>query len=176
METVQQILEPQQDSIIQLAKLTAKLEGDNKAEATASLEGLRKAEELLRNRLYILQIWRKFDYETANKLHKKKNGKYNDPDLEKILEDRDKREEKNKRERERARSVTPNKPKKFRFGDSPYYSRGGPFRAQSYDRQSGSGYRGGARPNFNQREPRADLKCHICGESGHLFKDCTRKK
>ena len=37
METVQQILEPQQDAIIRLAKLTAKLEGENKAEATDSM-------------------------------------------------------------------------------------------------------------------------------------------
>ena len=143
---------------------------------TACLESYRKAEELLRNRLYILHIWRKFDYETASKLHKKKNGEYNDPDLEKILEDREKREEKSKRERERARSVTPNGPKRQRFMNSPNYNRGGSFRSHSYDRPSGSGYRGGARPAFSQREPRPDLKCHICGEAGHFFKDCKNKK
>ena len=176
METVQQILEPQQDAIIGLAKLTAKLEGENKAEATAQLESFRKAEELLRNRLYILHIWRKYDYETASKLHKKKNGEYNDPDLEKILEDKEKREEKIKRDKERARSLTPNTPKRPRFGNHSYQGRGGAFRAHSYDRQSGSSYRGGTRPTYSQRDPKTEQKCHICGEAGHFFKDCPMKK
>ncbi|KZR95930.1 Uncharacterized protein APZ42_010011, partial [Daphnia magna] len=55
-------------------------------------------------RLFILTIWRKFDYATADKVARRKAGEYLDADLAKVLEERDKREIKRKREKDKDRS------------------------------------------------------------------------
>ena len=52
----------------------------------------------------------KFDYQTANKLAQKKAGEYEDPDLAKVLEDREKAKEREKRDEKRAREVQKAKP------------------------------------------------------------------
>lgn len=178
LDTVQQILEPLQDGIIALTKLAAGLEGDNKAALVVGLEDIKKAEQLTRNRLYILQIWRKFDYETANTVAKKKNGEFEDPDLVKALEDRDKKEEKAKRERERARAATPYRAKRGRYeGSSPHASGTyGAYRAQMQDRGHGRSQRGGHRGGYINRDWKTDGKCYTCGQGGHQFKECPDKK
>ena len=56
MEAVQSVILPFQDAQLGLVKLTAKLDGENKAEAAACLEGFRLSEKLLRERLFVLQV------------------------------------------------------------------------------------------------------------------------
>ena len=124
METVQKVLEPQQDAILRMAKLEAVLNEGNKTEAAAVLLDMRLVDKTLRERLFILQVWKKFDYETAHKVSRKKAGDYADPELSKVLEEREKREEKQKRdrERERAHSSTPYNNKRGRYEGNNYSS------------------------------------------------------
>ena len=81
MEAIQRAIEPQQNAILSFSKLAAKLEGTNLAEANSSLADFRKSDKELRDRLYVLQVWRKFDYQMAHKLQMKKAGEFEDPDL-----------------------------------------------------------------------------------------------
>ena len=67
--------------------------------------------------LYILQVWRKFDFETADKLARRKAGEFLDPDLSILLEQREKRMEREKRDRAKEGSSNP---KRFRGGASQY--------------------------------------------------------
>ena len=112
METIQKLWELQQDSILAMTKLAAKLEGERALEATAILKDMRQAEEVARNRMFVLQVWRKYNYKASNKLDRKKNGNFDDPDLAKVLEDREKKVEKDKRDADCSRSLTPNKAKR----------------------------------------------------------------
>ena len=125
-------MEPQQDAILSLAKRASELEGGQLAAANSSLEGFRKSDKELRNRPFILHVWRKFDYQTANKLAQKKAGEYEDPDLAKVLEDREKAKEKEKRDEKRAREAREaQKTKPF----SPSFKRArtvGPARSGGY--------------------------------------------
>ena len=181
-------MEPQQDAILSLAKLASELEGEQLAAANSSLEGFRKSDKELRNRLFILQVWRKFDYQTANKLAQKKAGEYEDPDLAKVLEDREKAKEKEKRDEKRAREAREaQKTKPF----SPSFKRArtvgpayvrGPGQASTSGastygqyRQS-HGARGGGRGGASHSSSKSDKNCFICGEPGHFFNECPNKK
>ncbi len=189
METIQKIMEPLQDAILRTAKTAATMEGEAKAQVALSLEDMRRSDKLMRERLYVLQVWKKHGYETANKLSRKMAREYDDPDLAKLLEEKEKREEKDRREKEkekdRARAQAFNAAKRPRFGSSPF-SRGGAggsfnpsplaatygqYKAQS----SGYGYRGGARGGHFPRDSKSE-KCHICGETGHFWRNCQAKK
>ena len=55
----------------------------------------------MRDRLFVLQVWRKYDQETADKLARRKAGEFLDPELAKVLEEREKKMDREKRERER---------------------------------------------------------------------------
>lgn len=154
--------------------MAAKLDGESKAEAAAGIEEVKKAEQLTRDRLYILQIWRKYDYETANKVAKKKNGEHDDPDLVKVLEDREKKEE--KAERERARQSSQSKFKKFRSESYQNYGASTGYGSQSYDKYQGCSQRGGHRRGFSNRDWKPEGKCYTCGLTGHQFANCPGKK
>ena len=118
MDATQKALIPVQNSIIQTVKLIAKIEhGAMRTEAEAVLTEMRKADETMRDRLYILQVWRKFDFETADKLARRKAGEFLDPDLSILLEQREKRMEREKRDRAKEGSSNP---KRFRGGASQY--------------------------------------------------------
>ena len=186
IEAIQKFIEPQQDAILSLAKLAAKLEGNNLAEANLSLEGFRKSDKELRNRLFVLQVWRKYDYQTSQKLAQKKAGEYEDPDLVKILDDREKAKDKEKREAQRAKSATTNTFKRARLA-GPTYVRGTGAQSNSplattygQYKHGGGGYnsRGGARggAGHNSRNSQGDKNCFLCGEDGHFFKYCPTKK
>lgn len=118
LDATQKALIPVQNSIIQTVKLIAKIEhGAMRTEAEAVLTEMRKADETMRDRLYILQVWRKFDFETADKLARRKAGEFLDPDLSILLEQREKRMEREKRERAKEGSSNA---KRFRGGASQY--------------------------------------------------------
>ena len=98
---MQATLQPLQDAILRLVKHAATVtDAAPLAELTASLDEMRKADKELRDRLFVLQVAKKFDWETANKMARRKAGEYEDPELTKVLEEREKREEKAKRSRE----------------------------------------------------------------------------
>lgn len=183
-------MEPQQDAILGLAKLAAELEGNQLAAANASLEGFRKSDKELRSRLFVLQVWRKYDYQTAHKLAQKKAGEYEDPDLVKVLEDREKIKEREKRDAQRAREAQkakPFSPTGFKRARTvgPAYVRGasnqaGTSVATTYGqyRHSSGGYgaRGGGRGGASHSSAKADKHCYICGALGHFFSECPTKK
>jgi transcription antitermination factor NusG len=53
--------------------------------------------------LYVLKVWRKYDQEMAEKLARRKVGKFEDPELTKVLAEREKELDREKREREKDR-------------------------------------------------------------------------
>lgn len=176
MEAIQKALLPAQDGIILLARMIAALAaGAPKTAAEGALAAFRKSEESLRDRLFILQVWRRYDHDTADKLARVKAGEFMDQDLAKVLESREKRMEREKRDRERDKERSSSRPKHPRGGGS-YHG----FASSS---QEGGGYNPG-RGGFGGRgggarggkRPAPDLKCFICGKTGHFFKNCPDKK
>ena len=186
METIQATLEPLQDAILRLVKFSATVtEAAPLAELTASLEEMRKADKELRDRLFVLQVAKKFDWETANKMARRKAGEYEDPELAKVLEEKERREEKAKRsrEKEKAHSYSSPNAKRGRFsfsGAGPSAQRGStsgyvsPLASahqqeglkQSYGRPSGFGY----------KPQNRDDTCNNCHQRGHFWKNCPNKK
>lgn len=156
-------------------------------ELNASFEELRKADKELRERLFVLQVARKFDWDAANKMARRKAGDYDDPELAKVLEEREKKEDKIKRDREKERAKSFNSPnaKRGRFqgsSTSSSFARNGyqgyssPLASNyahdhrqkgSYGRPQGSGY----------GQPRRDEQtCNNCHQKGHFWKTCPNKK
>lgn len=189
MEAIQKAMEPQQDAILALKRLAAVLEGANLATANESLAGFRKSDKELRNRLYVLQVWRKYDYQTAHKLAQKKAGEFEDPDLVKILEDREKAKEKEKREAlkardsQRSKSFSPSFKRPRPAG--PAFTRGSGGHSNSplagtygQYKYGGGGYnaRGGAKSGPGASSSKATKNCFVCGELGHFFNECPTKK
>ncbi len=85
MEATQKALLPIQNGIIAFVKLTATLKDDNtKNAANATLEEFRNGDEALRDRLFVLQVWRRYDHETAERMARMKAGEFEDPELAKV--------------------------------------------------------------------------------------------
>ena len=188
MEAIQRAIEPQQNAILSFSKLAAKLEGTNLAEADSSLADFRKSDKELRDHLYVLQVWRKFNYQIAHKLQMKKAGDFEDPDLVKLIEEWEKAKEKDRREAQRSRDAqkakafTPNNNFKRARTSGPSFSRGGGGHSSSplattygQYKQGYGGYnsRGGGKTGGSSK---ADKNCFICGEPGHFFNKCPTKK
>ena len=155
-------------------------------EMNSSLEELRKADKELRERLFVLQVARKYDWDAANKMARRKAGEYDDPELTKVLEEREKKEEKAKRSRdkERSRSVGTPRSERGRFfsgGPSASFHRGyqgysSPL-ASAYpqEQRSRSGY--GRPAGFSYRQQNREEKtCRICHQTGHFQGSCPNKK
>ena len=190
LDNIQKSIEPLQDGILKLVELTAA----TTAEATlgilnASLADLRKAEKELRERLFVLQIAKKYDWEAANKMARRKAGEFDDPELSKVLEEREKREEKAKKEK--ANLATSFKAKRGGryFGAFPSFRGGyqgygtGPVvGAQHFSQEFGTPRRGlGFLPQssgfrFGRRGAREEEKCHNCNLPGHFWQSCPSKK
>jgi hypothetical protein len=83
----------------------------------SSLDEFQKSDKELRERLFVVQVAKKYDWDAANKMARCKAGEYDDPELTKVLEERERKEEKAKRsrEKERARSLTPSTSKEVAF-------------------------------------------------------------
>ena len=178
-------------SVTLISTLTA---GATKREAENILVELRKSEESMRDRLFVLQVWRKYDQETADKLARRKAGEYLDPELAKVLEEREKKMHREKRERERDRKIFGNRSKRYR-SDSSYrgdsrpstsdhgtyhtggrgsfrYGYGGGGHGGSYGGHGGGGSYDGGRGG---KRPGPEQKFHLCGDPGHFFKQCPTK-
>lgn len=179
LEATQRSLLPVQNTILSLAALNAKLPEANTAEAGEVLSELRKADVSMRERLFILQVWRKYDQDTADKLYRRKAGEFLDPELAKVLEEREKKIEREKRERERERERFRTSSKRFKGGtfhhgdfnsgssDNAGYP--SPNRGGYVTRGRGGGSRGGKRPG-------PENKCYLCGSPDHFFKSCPSKR
>jgi hypothetical protein len=61
----------------------------------------------------VLQVWRKYDQETADKFARRKAGEFLDPDLAKVLEDQEKRTDRAKREQLKDKQMSCSQPKRF---------------------------------------------------------------
>lgn len=179
LEAVQKALLPLQDSILALAKLIATLDADKgKPEAQAVLANLRKTDESLRDRLFILQVWRKYDHETADRLARTKAGEFLDPDLAKVLDDRQKRLDKEKREKEKERSGKAkwrNGPANGQYWQAPH---GSGYSSSAGRGGYGGGYSGAGRvgggPVKNSKRPSEQNPCHTCGGTDHFYKQCKK--
>lgn len=183
---MQKSIEPLQDSILATVKLVAAVSVEGQAGWAAVLEGMRATDKQLRARLLVLQVARKYSWEHAIRLARTKAGDYLDPDLNKVMEYMEKKEEKAKREREKEvfKRRSDDSAKRSRFNNyrggqsySGYRGTGqSTSRSQSYGQSYGQGYgyraAGGPRPRPTDEEK----KCHNCNEKGHYWRACPIKK
>ena len=95
METIQKTIEPLQDAILRLANLATTTTAENTlTELNNSLTELRKADKELRERLFVVQVAHRYDWDAANKVARRKAGEFDDPELTKVLEEREKKRKK----------------------------------------------------------------------------------
>ena len=191
LETIQKSIEPLQDGILKLSAIAAATTNEaSLRELDSSLEEFRKSEREMRERLFVIQVAKKYDWEAANKMARRKAGEYDDPELAKVLEEREKRDEREKKEK--ARLATSMKAKRggrffggagataFRAGFHGYGS--GPAMMSSHYSQDfgatrqGSGFSTGQGSGFRRRPAYEDKKCHTCHQIGHFWKSCPNKK
>jgi hypothetical protein len=117
---------------LRLVNVTATVTVENTlAEMNAGLEELRKADKELRERLFVLLVARKYDWDAANKMDRPKAGQFDDPELTKVVEERERKEEKAKRnkEKEKSRSADSSHSKRGRYvhgATSTIYHKGHP--------------------------------------------------
>ena len=115
----------------------------------------------------MLQVWCKYDQETADKFARRKAGEFLDPDSAKVLEDQQ------LKDKQMSRSQL----KRFRGGGSYYEGYGWKspdFGGQQYAERGGYGSRGRGGGTRGRKQPRPDNKCHKCGSTEHFFKNCTK--
>jgi hypothetical protein len=156
-------------------------------EMNAGLEELRKADKELRERLFVLQVARKYDWDAANKMARRKAGEFDDPELTKVLEERERKEEKAKRnrEKEKSRSADSSNSKRGRYahgatsalyhkGQQGYQGHSSPL-ASAYPHEQRAQY--GHPQGFAYRQQnRGEKTCFICHQTGHLQSFCPNKK
>ncbi len=71
-----------QNRIIPSSRIIGRLAvGGDRMEAKSAIVEFRKADESMQDRLFVLQVWRRYDQETADKLARKKAGEFLDPEL-----------------------------------------------------------------------------------------------
>ena len=174
LEATQKATLPLQNGILALVKLTATLTKDTeKAAANATLVDLRKADEVHRDRLFVLQVWKHFDHETADSMARFKAGEYLDPDLNKALAKREKRLEREKREKDREEERSHNEPKRFKDNGGGHY--GSNDSGHQSSERGTYGSRGRCENTRDSKKPSAENTCHTCGGIDHFFKSCPTK-
>ena len=181
MESIQRTLEPLQDAIINLAKEAAKLENNPLGPAMADL---RKSELELRERLFICQVAKKYGWEDASKMARRKAGEFDDPELAKVLEEREKKNEKDKREVAKARAAQSSQGQKRKFHSGTYgHYKGqvaqfrrrlqGTSTTNSYNSRAYPG--GSGRPGYPSQNHSKEIKCYLC-DGDHYVKNCPQRK
>ena len=185
LETIQDTILPLQDAILRLAQYAATVTAEAPlAVMNATLEEMRKADKELRDRLFVLQVAKKFDWETANKMARRKAGEYEDPELAKVLEEKERKEDKAKRQREKEKkhsAFSPNyKRGRYSFsGAGPSTSRGayqGYVSPLASAHPQEQGQRGYGRPTGYGYKPQGrEELCNNCHQKGHFWKNCPKK-
>ena len=195
LETIQKSIEPLQDGILGLLAVASLITNEAHLQAlNVNLDSVRKAEKELRDRLFMIQIAKKYDWEAANKMARRKAGEYDDPELSKVLEEREKKEEKEKKEKAKlATSMKAKRGGRFYGSPAPFYGgfRGygsvpygpGPsMTSPNFSHEFGASSRRGffrspgAGPSFGRRPSRGNDNCHTCGQAGHFWKVCPNQK
>ena len=183
MESIRDCLLNLQAGIITAARCVARMaDGVHKQEAQEALQSFRKSDKTMRDRLWILQVWRKHGQEVATQLSCVKTGELLDQDLAKILKDKQKNELKIQRDLAKERAVTQQQAKRFKAepgaGSSGYNrgvssrgvsSRGGRGNARG---GGGPGRGGGPEPGQSGRERR----CYTCQSIEHFARNCPKNK
>lgn len=168
---------PLQNGILSSVALISKLAaGSTKREAEDVLVELRKSEESMRDRLFVLQVWRKYDQETADKLARRKAGEYLDPELAKVLEEREKKMDRERRERETGRNLAIDQNATGVTRHTASISDRVHQITEPIIPVDGFGYGGRGGSVRGGKRPGPELKCHLCGDPGHFFKQCPTKK
>lgn len=177
MENLQKIMLCNQNGIVGAQPIIAAMEdGLPKVAALAALAEFKKADEHMRKRLFILQVWRKHGPDIADECSRRKAGEFLDPDLVKALERKDKinmkRELELEKEKERLRQTAK------RAKNSQYYDADFGAGSSSYGGSQGRGghnprgrgglSRGGAKPTSKER------RCYLCQAVDHIVRDCPK--
>ena len=119
LEATHKALLPLQNGILtSIALINTMPAGVTKQAAMNSLAEFRKSDESMRDRLCVLQVWHTYDQETADKLARRKAGEFLDPELAKVLEEREKKMDREKREREREKERHGSRSKRYKGGAS----------------------------------------------------------
>jgi hypothetical protein len=174
MESIQRAIEPLQDAILKFVKAMAALENNPLADVLADL---RKSEKELRDRLFICQVAKKYEWEAAGKMARRKAGEFDDPELAKVLEEQEKKLEKAKRDEAKIKATQGQK-RKFQPGTYGHY-RGGGYAAQQSPLAATSGPGAsrfaGSKPSYQQQNPNKEVKCYLC-DGNHYVKFCSQRK
>ncbi len=180
LETIQKALLSLQNGIIESSRIIGRLPaGRDRREAESAMAEFRKADESMRDRLFVLQVWRRYDQKTADKLARMKAGEFLDPELAKILEEREKRHDRDRREREKERERS-NRSRRYRGGTahySDYPSRLSDSGAYQTTGRSGFGSEYGGRGGNVRggRRPGPDNKCLFVANQAIFSSNAPKK-
>ena len=169
-----------QEAIIVSTRLIATMvEGAGKDSAQVALAEFKKSDDLMRNRLFILQVRREHGEEVADKLSRTKAGEFLDPDLNKILQEENKMKRKIQLELEKEKERLRIKAKRTKFNPRSSDYGAGPSNAGGYHgsyqgttRGRGGYSRGGGTKHIPTTAPEPK-KWYTCQSTQHLARNCT---
>jgi hypothetical protein len=168
-----------QEAIIVSTRLIASMiEGAAKDSAIAALTEIKKTDDLMRKRLFILQVQREYGEQVADKLSRTKAGEFLDPDLNKILEEENKLKRKVQLELEKEKEKLRIKAKRTKFNSRPSDYGAGPSNAGGYQgaTRGRGGYSRGGGTKHTPTTPPEPKRCYICQSTQHLARNCTSAK
>jgi len=146
MESLRDSIIHVQNGILMAVRVIATMEaGAPKTEATAALDHFRKSDKVMRQRLFILKVWRKHGQDIATQLASVKAGELLDPDLAKLLKEKQKSEQKIQRDLAKDRAAVQQQAKRFKAdnGAGPSGYDRGSLKTGGYPRGEGGNARGG---------------------------------
>ena len=166
-----------QEEIIVSNRLVASMKvGIKKEAAKLALVKFKKNDELMRKRLFILQVKSNMVLVVADKLSKTKAGEFLDSYLNKILEEENKMKRKLQLELKKGREkyrITAKRAKAYPPRSTEFDA--GPSSTGGYhgaSRGRGGYSRGGGMKNI----PTESRGCYVCKSTEHLTRNCTDDK